>query len=89
MSIIDDMKDIEKWNDFLTYKVDSSNISNAEENCIRTFIDEERYEYFHEKIVTGKFPSDYPHKIIVNKEGVSKKRVVYSFAGDDSIESAV
>ncbi len=85
MSIINDIKNTEKWNDFLSYKINNSHITKNEEADIYNFIESSRYEYFYAQIISDNFPSDYPRKIVVNKEGVSKKRIVYSFSGDDNI----
>ncbi len=73
------------WQQFLDYKIKRQHLKGEEEKQIRLYIEERRFEDNKKKIVEGAFPGEYPLKRIVNKEGTSKKRVVYSFGRDVSI----
>lgn len=85
MSIIESINNRREWLDFLLYKQNNDSLTKSEENKLKDFIDGERYRYYYELIKRSEFPTDFPHKIIVNKEGTSKKRVVYSFDDEENI----
>lgn len=73
------------WQQFLDYKIEHQHLKGEEEKQIRIYIEEKRFEKAKKQIIEGSFPGEYPIKKIVNKEGTSKKRVVYSFGEDVSI----
>lgn len=75
----------ECWMDFLNYKIEKQHLSKAEEQEIRTFIEAKAYLSLCNAWQKGGFPSDVPVKRIVNKEGTGKKRIVYSFQGEEGI----
>ncbi len=75
----------EAWLFFLNYKIEKQHLSKSEEEQIRDFIDRKAYAPMCENWEQGKYPSSLPTKRIVNKEGTHKKRVVYSFEGDEGI----
>lgn len=85
MSIIDKINCREEWEDFFNYRINNHSLTKEEEKEIRNFIEEEKYYDYYKYIIAGRFPTDYPSKLIVNKEGTKKKRVVYSFGKEDSI----
>ena len=85
MSIIESINNRREGLDFLLYKQNNDSLTKSEENKLKDFIDGERYRYYYELIKRSEFPTDFPHKIIVNKEGTSKKRVVYSFDDEENI----
>ncbi len=85
MSIIDKINDKEAWEEFYNYRVENKSFSKEEEKYIGKFIEEERYTEYYNRILEDSFPTDYPNKMIVNKEGTRKKRIVYSFPKEDNI----
>ncbi len=85
MCILEDMQNEELWWEFLEGKVQKHHISKQEEKEIKVFIESKRYVYYYEMIREGRFPADFPHKKIVNKEGTDKKRIVYSFDNEENI----
>lgn len=85
MSIIDKINSKEAWEEFYNYRVENKSFSKEEEKYIGKFIEEERYTEYYNRILEDSFPTDYPNKMIVNKEGTRKKRIVYSFPKEDNI----
>ena len=85
MSVIGDIRSEDKWNDFLHYKQQNRHLSKIEEHLLINFISEQRYLYYYEMLEKNVFPSDFPHKSIINKYGTDKKRVVYTFAEEENI----
>lgn len=75
----------ESWLAFLNEKKEKQHLSNKEERQIRDFIDRQGYLPLCEDCRKGVFPSGIPIKRIINKEGSNKKRVVYTFPGDEGI----
>lgn len=73
----------ESWLDFLNYKIEKQHLSRTEEAQIRQFIDRKAYLPLCRAWQEGRFPSELPVKRTVNKEGTEKKRVVYSFEGEE------
>lgn len=73
------------WQTFLSHKIEYQHLNSAEESALRSYIEERRYLSVLPRIKNGCFPSEYPVKRIINKEGTSKKRIVYSFSGDTNI----
>ena len=85
MSIIESINDRSQWLDFLSYKQNNQSLTQNEEKSLWDFIENRRYEFYYTLIKEAKFPTDFPHKIIVNKEGTKKKRIVYSFDEEEAI----
>lgn len=85
MSILDNIQYREKWKEFLQYKQENRHLSKGEEESINKFIEKKRFIYYYEQICKEEFPSSYPIKKIVNKEGTNKKRVVYSFEEEENL----
>lgn len=73
------------WQDFLTYKLEHRHLNATEEKAIRDFIRRKSYLSLCDAWEQGNFPSCYPVKQTINKEGTRKKRIVYSFPGDEGI----
>lgn len=83
--IIDSLRIEEQWQKFLNYKIEKNHISQYEIEEIQAYIKEKRYLEMYDQIMQGIFPKDVPEKKIVNKDGTTKKRIVYSFDHDSSI----
>ena len=75
----------ECWQQFLDYKIEKQHLSCEAEKQIGDFIERKAYEPLCKMWEKGAFPSVLPTRKIVNKEGTNKKRVVYSFEGDEGI----
>lgn len=85
MSVIESINNHSQWLDFLLYKQNNDSLTKGEEKEITEFINSKRYEYYYTLIKKSEFPADFPHKMIVNKEGTRKKRIVYSFSEEENI----
>lgn len=75
----------QNWQEFLAYKLEKQHLSAAEEREIRSFIEDKAYLPLCLKWERQQFPSEFPVKKTVNKEGTQKKRIVYSFEGAEGI----
>lgn len=84
-TIIEKAASEECWQDFLAYKIEKQHLSAEEEKEIRDFIDKKEFQHFCDAWREQRFPSGFPVKRIVNKEGTGKKRIVYSFEGGEGI----
>ena len=73
------------WQEFLTYKKEKQNLSRREEKEIEDFILQKAYLPLCEAWEKEIFPTTLPVKRIVNKEGTDKKRVVYSYQGEEGL----
>lgn len=75
----------ESWLAFLNEKRAKQHLSSREDRQIRDFIERQGYVPLCETCRQGVFPGSLPSKYIINKEGSSKRRVVYTFPGDEGI----
>lgn len=75
----------EKWQEFLQYKLEKQHLSDSEQEELTKYIEEKVYCLVLEKIEQAENDLPLPVKKEVNKSGVAKKRVVYSYAKDVSI----
>lgn len=73
------------WLDFLFYKVEKQHLTKSEEQSIKDFIAEKTYLPLCEAWKHHNFPIHLPEKRIINKEGSTKKRIVYSFPEEENI----
>lgn len=84
-TIIEEAENAKCWYDFLAYKTVKQHLSAKEEKDIREFVEKKAYLPLCEAWKKQQFPIGFPVKKIVNKEGTGKKRIVYSFEGDEGI----
>lgn len=84
-NLIEQAADRESWLAFLDEKRKKQHLSRQEEQKIRDFIDRDGYLPLCAACREGCFPSQFPVKRTINKEGSRKKRVVYTFPGDEGI----
>lgn len=75
----------ENWYAFLQYKLDKQHLSRQEEAEIRDFIARKAYLPLCKLWDRQQYPSRLPIKKSINKQGTLKKRIVYSFPGDEGI----
>ena len=78
-SILDKLSSKQEWRDFLEYKKEKAQLSKKEQKELESFIDEKRYASIAKDLKLG-----YPEKREISKLGSSKKRIVYSYAGDET-----
>lgn len=84
-TIIQTATDKQSWLDFLEYKLNKQHLSHCEEKELQEFIEKEAYLPLCQLWEQGSYPSQYPRKRTINKQGSRKKRIVYSFPGDEGI----
>ena len=83
MDIISRLSLHEEWEGFLDYKANLCHISKSELEDLKSFIENREYLKTAEKIQKGEeFP--YPKKILLNKKGTGKKRIVYVYPREES-----
>ncbi len=75
----------EKWQEFLEYKTEKQHLSSTEAKELKEYIKKETYLLLLSQIATKAIPLPLPNKKEVNKSGVAKKRVVYSFPKEFSM----
>ena len=75
----------ECWEEFLAYKIEKQHLSLKEEEELRTFIGKREYLVYCDNWKKNRYPLQLPVKKVINKEGTEKKRVVYSFEGEEGI----
>lgn len=73
------------WEEFLAYKIKKQHLSPKEEAELRTFIGKQAYLVYCDNWKKNRYPLQLPVKKVINKEGTEKKRVVYSFEGEEGI----
>ncbi len=76
MSLLDELKKDEVWEEFYSFKTLNNRLTKTEARRLRSFIDEKRY-------LTADEPG-IPRKLILSKSGSSKKRTVYVFPEDQT-----
>lgn len=85
MNLLEKLKDKEIWYSFLNYKLEKGTLFFDEEKELRDFIDNEKYIDKVEKLCKGEYSFSLPEKLMVNKMGSTKKRVVYTFSQDENL----
>ncbi len=84
-TIIQKAADKQAWLDFFEYKLNKQHLSHHEEEELQEFIEKEAYLSLCRLWKQGGYPSQYPVKRTINKQGSRKKRIVYSFPGDEGM----
>lgn len=85
MDLFKDLLDENKWNSFLMSKIESNYLSPKEIKEFKDFITEKKYLDICERIVENEYEFSIPKKIVINKIGKNKKRIVYMFNEDEVI----
>ena len=85
MTVLEKASCHNSWQDFLNYKVDKQHLYPEEAEKIREFVERRAYLGLCEAWERGAYPGQYPLKRKVNKQGTKKKRIVYTFPGDEGI----
>lgn len=73
------------WQEFLDYKAERQQLYPEEEKELREFVERRAYLPLCQAWERGEYPAQYPVKKEINKQGVRKKRTVYTFPGDEGI----
>lgn len=84
-SLLEEAGVVSSWQEFYTYKTEHQHLTKKEAAELKDFMDRRAWLPLCDAWRAGQFPGQLPVKHIVNKEGSRKKRVVYSFAGDEGI----
>lgn len=79
MSLLDALGKEEVWWEFCEYKKEKAHLSVKDENALFSFIREKKYLPMAQELADGEYNFGYPRKILINKMGKKKKRVVYSY----------
>ena len=79
MSIIEQLKKENVWNEFLQYKIDGGHMNKQEQKGLEAYIRNKEYEPVVESIV-NKEPFAIPTMKYINKKNSTKKRKVFSFS---------
>lgn len=77
MTLLDELKKEETWQDFLAYKKERNQLSKTELKKLETFIMEKKY-------LRDLNDFSYPVKKQIAKRGSDKKRTVYSYTEDET-----
>ncbi|MCM1539887.1 MAG: reverse transcriptase/maturase family protein [Blautia sp.] len=75
----------ESWLAFLNEKKEKQHLGRTEEERIRNFIDRQGYLPLCHACMERTFPANLPIRQTINKESSRKKRIVYTFPGDEGI----
>lgn len=84
-SILSEASRPESWHRFYEHKLQNHHLNATEDKTLRDFIDRNAYLPLCALWEQGCFPATLPTKLTVNKEGTRKKRIVYSFEGDEGL----
>lgn len=79
MSILEEIKKDTVWAEFLRYKIERGHLSGREVKYWTEFVENHAYEELTQRLTEKGFCFDYPTKMLVNKSGTGKKRIVYSY----------
>lgn len=85
LDLFKDLLNENKWNGFLLSKLESNYLSKKEVEEFKVFINEKKYLPICENIVSGNYKFSIPKKVVINKIGKSKKRIVYLLNEDEVI----
>ena len=84
MNLLEKLKDKQTWYSFLNYKLEKGTLFFEEEKLLREFIDKEKYLDKVDKLNNMEYCFSLPQKMLINKIGSIKKRVVYTFSQDEN-----
>lgn len=84
VSILEELQNDASWDAFLKYKTERDHFSIKERKAWEQFIEEKAYQGIVARLRENDFTFDYPTKILVNKSGTGKKRIVYSFREEET-----
>ena len=82
MNILETVTLPEEWQAFLQYKIEKHHLSKQEQEWLSLYIRERRYLPILQTLRLPEYEVPIPIKKEINKEGVQKKRIVYSYPED-------
>ena len=85
MEILEQISFVDTWQEFLLYKIEKQHLSVSEQRMLEEYMEQEKYIPLLAAIKKQDYVLPIPMKKEINKEGVSKKRVVYSYPSDFNI----
>ena len=83
MEIIQKLQDHSLWVEFLDYKISRGDMRKRDQEDLKKFVNEREYCEFVERLKQDQEMS-LPRILEVNKNGVNKKRVVFSFEREEN-----
>ena len=83
MEIVEKLQDHSCWNEFLNYKVSRGDMRKQDRDDLIRFVSEREYSVLVESIIEGR-EMGLPKLLEVNKNGVKKKRVVFSYGREEN-----
>lgn len=84
-SILDEAARPESWQSFYAHKAEGRHLSPDQDKSLREFMAGKAYLPLCALWEQNRLPATLPTKHTINKEGTRKKRIVYSFEGDEGI----
>lgn len=84
MSLIDNIDDDIKWNEFLQHKISSDKLPDKVIKKYEEFIRNKKYKNITQGIKNNNYLFSYPKKVLIGKMGKSKKRIVYMYKEEET-----
>ncbi len=84
MSLLEDLGREGSWKAFYEYKKEKQHLSRIDEQELLHFIEHKQYLRLTKRMINGEMPFKPPVKRMVNKMNSTKKRVVYTFPGEET-----
>lgn len=85
MEILEQLLDPDIWQEFIQYKIEKQHLSNLEQIELKEYIERQNYIPILDAIGQEGYIPPLPVRKEINKSGVSKKRVVYSYPSDFNV----
>lgn len=82
MEILGKLSEPAVWQEFVQYKVEKQHLANTEQEKLREYMEKQKYIPLLNATLQPDYVPPIPVKKEINKSGVSKKRIVYSFPPD-------
>ena len=84
MTIIDKIRDHDRWIEFLNYKLGRANMKKRDSERLRKFVENREYVKIVDMLAAGR-EMPLPRLVEVNKNGSDKKRLVFSFGTEENL----
>lgn len=84
MTILEQLKDDSVWQAFLTYKTSHDLMDREEQEDLESFVADRAYLPLALAILEGDYQFSIPLRRELNKQGSSKKRVVYTYSDEEN-----
>lgn len=83
LSLIDKLNSADAWHDYLRYKAERGNLTPAQLEDLKQFVEDREYEGVALRVQSGQ-PFAVPAKKLVGKANSTKKRVLYVFPREEN-----